>query len=142
MKRNVDLTENHVFSQGIHIIPAFPVLFEQMGFTFTFHFWDFEHIQMVHSDGDLSGHSSKLVLCGNATQRQSQRFAKSLDAGEICERCGTPLTVKPWARHYCLCQRCDDNLEKEFSYGRFRRFKDDSISQSRDRVVIEMNRRS
>lgn len=135
MKRNVDLTAGRIFSQDIRVIPD--LLLHGL---FNFHPWDYEHIRVVHSDADLISNRSGFVLCGNATQRQAQRFNKSLDSGEICECCGTDLTKKPWAKRYCLCQQCNERLKKDLE--KSWRFKDDSILESHDRVVIEMNRRS
>lgn len=49
-------------------------------------------MKMVQSDYDLSNYKNSLILCGNASERQMQRFNHALDTGDICECCGARLT--------------------------------------------------
>lgn len=92
MKTNVDLTASRTFSTQRREISLTKVMRE-----FGKHFlWDYEHMKMVHSDYDLSNYRDSLILCGNASERQAQRFNHALDTGDICECCGARLTEKPW----------------------------------------------
>lgn len=134
MKQSVDLTANQMFSQGIRTISQV-LIFKEV----TYRFWDYEHMQTIHSDLDLTTYGNSLIFCGNFTERQAQRFNFSLDTGEVCECCGAYLTNKPWAKHYCLCSKCSTRLD--CSFVKTWRFKNDSIGESGDRVVIEMNKR-
>lgn len=91
MKTNVDLTASRTFSTQRREISLTKVMRE-----FGKHFlWDYEHMKMVHSDYDLSNYRDSLILCGNASERQAQRFNHALDTGDICECCGARLTEKP-----------------------------------------------
>lgn len=133
MKRNVDLTTNRMFSRQFQIPSIAMFDFEP------FHFWDYETMQPLDSDQDLSGYKSSIVLLGNATERQAQRAMISLDNGHVCECCGASLDTKPWNKHFGLCARCADHLD--ISCQKLWKYRDDPIQESRDRVVIEMNRR-
>ena len=83
MKTNVDLTASRTFSTQRREISLTKVMRE-----FGKHFlWDYEHMKMVQSDYDLSNYKNSLILCGNASERQMQRFNHALDTGDICECC-------------------------------------------------------
>lgn len=136
MKTNVDLTASRTFSTQRREISLTKVMRE-----FGKHLlWDYEHMKMVQSDYDLSNYKDFLILCGNASERQTQRFNHALDTGDICECCGARLTEKPWARHYCLCSRCAEELD--YGCQKTWRYKEDSLWQSADFLTREMNRRS
>lgn len=98
-----------------------------------------EDVKIVQSDYDLTDYKSRLVLCGNASERQAQRFNYSLDSGDICECCGRLLTNKPWSRHYCLCESCESRLE--YDCQKTWRFQPEKLWQSSDLLTREMNRR-
>ena len=135
MKTNVDLTASRTFSTQRREISLTNVMRE-----FGKHFlWDYEHMKMVHSDYDLSNYRDSLILCGNASERQAQRFNHALDTGDICECCGARLTEKPWKKHYCLCSRCAEELD--YNCQRTWRYKEDRLWQSDDFLIREMNRR-
>ena len=75
MKTNVDLTASRTFSTQRREISLTKVMRE-----FGKHFlWDYEHMKMVQSDYDLSNYKNSLILCGNASERQMQRFNHALD---------------------------------------------------------------
>ena len=135
MKRNVDLTESRIFSTA-----QTPSLLASIVKDFGKHYlWDYEHMKIVQSDYDLTDYKSRLVLCGNASERQAQRFNYSLDSGDICECCGRPLTNKPWSRHYCLCELCASRLA--YDCQKTWRFQPERLWQSSDLLTREMNRR-
>ena len=135
MKRNVDLTESRIFSTA-----QTPSLLASIVKDLGKHYlWDYEHMKIVQSDYDLTDYKSRLVLCGNASERQAQRFNYSLDSGDICECCGRPLTNKPWSRHYCLCESCESRLE--YNCQKTWRFQPERLWQSSDLLTREMNRR-
>lgn len=132
MKQNVDLTENRMFSTtGFDslLVTVFPNLRP--------HPWNPDHFRRIYSDKDIE-HNNSMIICGNATEREAKRFNLMLDYGHICECCGAEL-VKPWAKHYSLCERCSSYLD--ITCQKLWRYKDDPIQDSRDRLVIEMNRR-
>lgn len=135
MKTNVDLTASRTFSTQRREISLTKVMRE-----FGKHFlWDYEHMKMVQADYDLSNYKNSLILCGNASERQMQRFNHALDTGDICECCGARLTEKPWTRHYCLCSRCAEELD--YRCQKTWRYKEDRLWQSNDFLTREMNRR-
>lgn len=133
MKQNVDLTANRMFSSAGSfdslLVTAFPNLRHYP--------WEREHFRIVRSDADMENRNS-IIICGNATERQNQRYGRMMDYGYICDCCGAELT-KPWAKHYSLCERCSFYLD--ITCQKLWRYKDDPIQDSRDRLVIEMNRR-
>lgn len=96
-------------------------------------------MKMVQSDYDLSNYKNSLILCGNVSERQMQRFNHALDTGDICECCGARLTEKPWTRYYCLCYRCAEELD--YRCQKTWRYKEDRLWQSNDFLTREMNRR-
>lgn len=135
MKRNVDLTASRIFSTT-PMISSLSSIVKDFG---RHYLWDYEHMKMVQSNYDLTGYKSHLVLCGNASERQAQRFNYSLDTGDICECCGNALTNKPWSRHYCLCESCASRLEYDCQKTWI--FQPERLWQSSDLVTREMNRR-
>lgn len=136
MKRNVDLTEHRIFSNGFMGIPN--ALVDIMGVHFLP--WDFERMRVVTSDYELE-ERIPLFLCGNATQRQKLREWKMYEDGTICERCGATILIKPWEEFRgMLCHRCHADLDMEFDL-KWRFKKEDPVTTSRDFLVVEMNRR-
>lgn len=132
MKQNVDLTANRMFStRGFDslLVTAFPNL--------RHHPWNHERFHAIRSDADM-GIRDSIIICGNATERQNQRYGRMMDYGYICDCCGAKL-IKPWAKHYSLCERCSSHLD--ISCQKLWRYKDDPVQDSRDRLVVEMNRR-
>ena len=100
--------------------------------------WSADKFQRVYSDSDLiSDRASEIILTGNASQRAKKAYWNLADAGDMCDCCGADLKLKPWSRHYCLCDRCTDTLEGQVRKGW--RFREIRLDESDDRVVIEMN---
>ena len=125
MKRTVDLTENSAFSQPDINILDFKV-FPWTGF------------RLVESFEDTQ--PNPLFLCGTAQDRKKRKEWIAYENGEFCERCGAAISPKPWRPSSCLCTRCNAELNREFNT--LWRFKDNSIAESNDFLVVQMNRRT
>lgn len=147
MKRNVDLTQNRIFSSArptardIGLFVFRPVELGKIDSAtevIKLHPWAVDKFQRVHSDADLcDGNSEEIIITGNASTRAHKKYWKAADAGDMCDCCGTDLNKKPWDRHYCLCSSCMDRLD--VAVAKNWQYKDDSIENSVDRLVLEMN---
>ena len=90
------------------------------------------------SDSDFERRQFAPVIAGTASERRKAMMNRRLDLGELCERCGRDLSARPWDRIYASCGECYDLLQKD--YGRTWRMRDNSLSTTQDRILIEMNR--
>ena len=135
MKTNVDLTASRTFSTQRREISLTKVMRE-----FGKHFlWDYEHMKMVQSDYDLSNYKNSLILCGNASERQMQRFNHTLDTGDICECCGQDSLKSRGQGALLSVLRCAEELD--YRCQKTWRYKEDRLWQSNDFLTREMNRR-
>lgn len=88
MKRNVDLTENRVFTTPEQPTGLIKLLLDAIKVRKP---WDFENNpKTLTSDSDLGMQS-----------KQWRSFA--YDSDDICDWCGQDRGKKPWARNRCNC---------------------------------------
>ena len=122
MKRNVDLTQNRLFSQdsnqiGIGEFRRRVLSGPQSGianlieFIGKRHMWDYDNAIWTEMHDGFEENTNPLVMCGNASQRRVQRRRESWDSGELCDCCGADLTLKPWEKQYCLCRKCATRMD-------------------------------
>lgn len=128
MKKNVDLTENKIFSNWnkrtvilgpFNSIPKFP--------------W--------HQAENINTRDNQLVLTGYVKDIKYKKEISSYINRDKCERCGKPFTSCPWNFYYGLCKQCNTDVEG-YVQKLWRIDKSSmqySINQSSDRVIIELN---
>lgn len=134
MKKNVDLTENKIFSNWnkrtfilgpIDSISKFP--------------WSF-----TNKNNDEHINEKTLFFTGYVKDIKFRKSLITYMEGSCCDRCGKSLYKGPWNFHYRLCYECDQDLETDVS--KTWRIDTNSLStdinSSSDRIVIELNYRS
>lgn len=99
MKDSVDLTLDRVFSRRPHINRI-----TKTG-NGKYH-WD-------HSNKyDCYTYNSPILL-GSKEEREFQRECRISNDTNYCDCCGTRLNRIPWKREVGVCNKCQDNYEKD-----------------------------
>lgn len=107
MKRNVDLTENMMFSQEApNYQPNIPWR-KNSNFSFRNFPWKM-------SNEPLSQKYNMIVL-GSASERK--HFHEILEASSdlFCDRCGKEIRILPWIPLTGLCLKCQSQLHQQLS---------------------------
>lgn len=101
MKRNIDLTENQMFSQRTFFEQRVVKLASgtELPWSFPWARVEIERFEAIR------------------TENKQERWYKKLYDEEIsrnyCDRCGAYLISIPWNRTYGLCHQCHDELGRE-----------------------------
>ena len=102
MKRNVDLSENRMFTTPEEPTGLFKLLLDTIKVTKP---WDFEHNpRKFTSDQDFGFINSRaLFAVGNKKDRQIWKRNQAYNTDQICDCCGQNRGKKPWAKNSCNC---------------------------------------
>ena len=136
MKRNVDLTENGLFSNNNREVSLNNLL--RILDIDNKHPWKFSDAEIIESDSDLI-YKKPLIVCGSSSDRKKISKRYDFESGRYCDRCGADLTKKPWDKYYGLCSRCRDELDIECS--KYWKYKFDPIRESNSFIVSMLNYR-
>ena len=106
MKRNVDLTDNQIFSSNnnfFNLIDVRLLLGSIVG------------AQEIKSDYDLVNPDHEVYFTGNQTQRAEKRYYQQDKLNELyCDCCGKRLIYVPYRKiNYSLCKECGSRFEEE-----------------------------
>lgn len=111
MRRNIDLTENMMFSSPSMGARSINLRLMRKEFGRKLHLWN----PYVWSNGkakdSIIDRQKQLVPLGDREEREFIRECIEMDSGNFCDCCGASLLVHPWARTYGLCPRCDKDIE-------------------------------
>ena len=114
MKRNIDLTENRMFSSnnwlsdiGISVLTAGLITGEKFP-------WNV-HLKQIHSDDDFDAdHQRKAIIAvGNKKTRAKVKEYRQMDSLDYCDCCGIRMNLKPWDFEMGICHKCDDYYTKQ-----------------------------
>lgn len=116
MKRNIDLTEDMIFSRKSILSNVIDLNNLNWGFIARDRIpWriDFE---LVNSEDELDmDHQRKsLIALGNKAMRKKIKLFREMDSMNYCDRCGDKLNSIPWDRQVGLCKKCNDDFSREF----------------------------
>ena len=103
MKRNVDLTENRMFTTPTPLAGLAKLIHDALKVTKP---WDFENNpKQLASEMDLAitSKQNRVFAVGNREERQRWKLNQAYDTDEICDCCGQSRGKKPWARKRCNC---------------------------------------
>ena len=101
MKRNVDLSENRMFTNPEEPTGIFKLLIDQIKGVKP---WDFENKpREITSDEEFSILSQTVFAVGNKKQRERWKREEASEKDEICDMCGQSRGKKPWAKNRCNC---------------------------------------
>lgn len=102
MKSNIDLTENQMFSrEPVQLRGIVSTIF---GMALP---WTFRQLR-IHC------REFEAIRTGDRQEREAKKLCDKEVSRNYCDRCGVYLANIPWSRTYGLCQKCSDDLEKEF----------------------------
>ena len=106
MKRNVDLTDNQIFSSNnnfFNLIDVRLLLGSIVG------------LQEIKSDYDLVDPDHEVYFTGNQAQRAEKRYYQQDKLNELyCDCCGKRLIYVPYREiNYSLCKECGSRFEEE-----------------------------
>lgn len=99
MKRNIDLTENRLFSRKRNT-----------------------HIKrMAIDDALVSGYQDRAIIIeGNGETRAEVRGYIQMDSDYYCDRCGSKMNLIPWDREEGLCHKCSNYYENNIDKCKWR----------------------
>lgn len=102
MKRNVDLSENRMFTTPEEPTGLFKLLLDEIKVTKP---WDFLHNyrEVTNDKETFEFNSQSLFAIGNKKDRQNWKRNHAYDTGQICDCCGQNSGKKPWAKNRCDC---------------------------------------
>lgn len=107
MKRNIDLTENQLFTTRSSI---------SLDGKIPWSFFDKKRSPLEY-DVDLlddNSNSNSLVSVGNKEDRAAFKLVEKFGNGESCLCCGKDLSARPWGLSYGLCDKCNEVQDKQF----------------------------
>ncbi len=105
MKRNVDLTQNRLFTTPKEPTGEAKILLDWLK-KLTPKPWDFENKSIgISSDLDFrtSSKYEELIITGNKHERQIRKQNSLYDDGKVCDICGLDTRKRPWLRKTCNC---------------------------------------
>lgn len=100
IKSNIDLTENQIFSRqsfsmrGISFVAEFP--------------WSISRAKTIMIRNEFEA-----IWTGDRQERESKKLCDKEMSRNYCDCCGVYLVSIPWSRTYGLCQRCEDELDRQ-----------------------------
>lgn len=113
MKKNVDLTENQIFSRNnLFADMALGVL--QLSTLARSKFpWDLKDFRKMRSSDefDLEHQIKSLIDVGDKKQRSEVAEFRKMDSLDYCDCCGSRMNLKPWDREIGICRKCNEHYE-------------------------------
>lgn len=107
MKRNVDLTENMMFSQESN--PFHPKVPWRKSSNYVLRKFPWKM-----SDEQLSQKDNMIVL-GSASERKTYHKKQETVSDLFCDRCGKEIRILPWRPLTGLCFQCQSQLHQQLS---------------------------
>ena len=127
MKRNVDLTQNRIFSDNFGNIVVNAILTGKRIIINGKYPWDFSHIlTAINSDDefDLDCQKRSIIATGNKGTRAKMKGYRQMDNLNYCDCCGIRMNLKPWDREYGICHRCNSYYQKDDDKCKWRKLKE------------------
>lgn len=114
MKRNVDLTENRLFSSN-RVFNDISMGLLTFGVITKEKFpWNF-YIEQIRSEDefDLEHQRKGMIAVGNKKMRAEVKMYRQMDDINYCDCCGKRMNLKPWDLEVGICHKCNDYYQKE-----------------------------
>lgn len=111
MKRNVDLTENRLFSNNNISRGSFIRQVTNSRFPWSLNIPkdDFEHQR------------ESIIAVGNKSTRAKVEFYRKMDSLDYCDCCGKRMNLKPWDVEIGVCHECNDYYLKDVDRCKWRK---------------------
>lgn len=135
MRRNIDLTNNMMFSstrllRGINLRQLEKTLGHKL------RLWNPNDWLDGEQKDSIIDRKLQVIPLGDYNERQFIRECIEMDSGSFCDCCGDSLLKHPWSRHYGLCRSCAAHLESSYGAKKSDIFIHDIMSADRNRVFI------
>lgn len=119
MRRNIDLTDNMMFSSPIMDVRGINLRLLEKNFGRKFHLWNPNDWSNGEAKDSIIDRQKQLFPLGDKEERDFIRECIEMDSMDFCDCCGASLVVHPWARNFGLCSKCTRQLED--NYGNHRK---------------------
>lgn len=127
MKRNVDLTQNRIFSNNFGNMTVNAILNGRRIIINGVYPWDYSNIiTEVNSDDELDMDHQKrsIIALGDKAMRSRIKEFRQMDSLNYCDCCGIRMNLKPWDREYGVCHRCNSYYLKDDDKCKWRKLKE------------------
>ncbi len=106
MKKNIDLTDNRIFSSRNNSFDI-RILLGNLA--------NIVGVQQIKDDYDLVNPDHEVYFTGNSTQRERKRYYQQDKSNELyCDCCGKQLTYVPYREfNQALCKKCEKRYVNE-----------------------------
>lgn len=109
MKRNVDLTENRIFSGG----NFFGALGVSTSPTIKSEYPWIAHLKGITDDLYLKCQKDSIIAIGTKNNRLEIKYLCQMDSLNYCDCCGVRMNLKPWEREIGVCHKCNSYYKKD-----------------------------
>lgn len=111
MKRNIDLTQDRIFSNDwlddlvTSVLTVGLLTGEKIPWNA-----NITELEPFKSEND----ETPLIAIGNKEDRSKEAFRQRMINREHCERCGDKLHLHPWDKNIGLCDKCNKSLDETY----------------------------
>lgn len=112
MKRNIDLTDNEIFSRSRNNFFDTELLLKIKSIKSMFPWSLYKITDNSGDEYDLDHQKESIIAVGNREQRREVQCFREMDSGNYCECCGKRINLTPWNEEFGLCYKCEENFEK------------------------------
>ena len=110
MKSNIDLTSNEMFSRKT-------LKLSEEIFSHDFP-WTYDLFIPIKHRG-FSSEQQEIIFTGNRKDRELKNLCSQEFSGDYCNHCGAFLKRMPWNTRFDLCERCNSDLEREYTRAKY-----------------------
>lgn len=106
MKRNVDLTENMIFTSNLVTNISISNIINNKEMPWS------RSMKLLKSDDDMDlDHQRRSVIAvGNKATRAQVKYYREMDSLDYCDCCGKRMNLKPWDREIGICHQCNNDM--------------------------------
>lgn len=115
MRRNIDLTENMMFSRNGLSIRSSILRHKGKNLWRKFYNWNFDLINDGSQKDSIIDRERQIIHLGDYTERHFIKECIEMDSGNFCDCCGASLLKHPWSRQFGLCKRCASEINGKYT---------------------------
>lgn len=113
MRRNIDLTDNMMFSRPHVDIRGINLRLLEKNLGRKLRLWNPNDWVSDDNKDSMIDRQAQLFPLGDRAEREFIKECKEMDSMDYCDCCGASLVMHPWDRQIGLCKRCAEQLDKE-----------------------------
>ena len=107
MKRNVDLTENMMFSQESNAYQAKVLWRKSSEYVLREIPWKMPDEQIFQKNN--------IIVVGSSSERRRYHKIREIVSDSFCDRCGKEIRILPWRPLTGLCLQCQSQLHQQLT---------------------------